>query len=231
MANAAALDLAMASDSTQVDKVVEQLKTNRDDVSLTDLMSVAEHLTGSLHTIFSALDSTIFREFGSIASSITRARDEIDKLQPHDITKDHIPGADRELQAIITATEDATNTIMECSEAILEIEANDLESYKAAVSDNVMQIFEACSFQDITGQRVSKVVNVLEDIDDRVSRFATAFGTTNSDVAVSERERERDERAKDQILNGPALEGEGVDQNDIDQMLTEDQSGIDAMFD
>jgi len=223
--------LALATDSAQIDVMVAQLKTKGDDIALVDLMASAEHLVASMHTIFGALDSSIFREFGQIANSITQARDEIGRLQPSDITTDHIPCAGRELEAIITATEDATNTIMDAAETLLEMEAKDLDTYKAAVEGEVMRIFEACSFQDITGQRVSKVVEALQDIDERVSRISAAFGTEGAGAEKSDREIARDSRKKDQILNGPALAGEGVDQGDIDKLLTDDQSAIDALFD
>jgi len=231
MSKSTAANLALAADTSQIDELVAQLKNKGDDVALVDLMASAEHLVESMHTIFGALDSSIFREFGQIANSITQARDEIGRLQPSDITTDHIPCAGRELEAIITATEDATNTIMDAAETLLEMEAKDLETYKAAVEGEVMRIFEACSFQDITGQRVSKVVEALQDIDERVSRISAAFGTEGTPAEKSDREATRDSRNKDLILNGPSLAGEGVDQIDVDKLLTEDQSAIDALFD
>lgn len=231
MSKTTAANLALAENSGHIDEVVAQLRDRSDDVSLVDLMATAEHLVGSMHTIFGALDSSIFREFGLIANSITQARDEIGRLQPREITEDHIPGAGRELQAIISATEDATHTIMEAAENLLELETRDIDTYRAAVEGEVMRIFEACSFQDITGQRVSKVVEALEDIDERVSRISAAFGTEGASAEKSERENARETRKRDQILHGPALDGEGIDQNDIDQLMSKDQSAIDALFD
>ncbi|VAW15880.1 COG3143: Chemotaxis protein [hydrothermal vent metagenome] len=231
MSQTTAKNLALAGQSGSIDEVMAHLRNKDDDVSLVDLMTTAEHLVGSMQTIFGALDTSILREFGQIASSITKARDEIGRLQPQDITEEHIPEAGRELQAIISATEDATHTIMEAAENLLELEVTDIDTYKTAVEGEVMRIFEACSFQDITGQRVSKVVEALQDIDERVSRISAAFGSELVAVEKSERETTRDNRKRDQILNGPALDGEGIDQGDIDKLLTEDQSSIDALFD
>ena len=231
MTDITASSVALAGNKAPIEEILAQLRDNKEGIPLVDLMATAENLVGSMHTIFSALDTSIFREFGSIAGSITRARDEIGRLQPHDITEEHIPGAGKELQAIVTATEDATHTIMEASEAMLEMEATDLETYKTEVEAQVMRIFEACSFQDITGQRVSKIVETLEDIDERVGRIASAFGATPGTGEKTDRELKRDARKEDQILHGPALDGEGVNQDDIDQMLSEDQSAIDALFD
>ena len=49
------------------------------------------------------------------------------------------------------ATEQASNTIMECAEALMGADASDPAAYKALVDEKMMVIFEACSFQDITG--------------------------------------------------------------------------------
>jgi len=212
---------AAASDGPDLipDVMKRVLGHEGNDVAIVDLMAVAEHLVGSMQTIFGALDTSIFREFGSIASSISNARAEIGRLQPHDISTDRIPEAGKELQAIVTATEDATHTIMEAAEGILALEVDTLDAYRQAVEGEVMRIFEACSFQDITGQRVSKVVEALEDIDERVGRIAAAFGVTDGTAEKSERQKARDARKDALILNGPARSGEGVGQDDIDALF------------
>jgi len=60
---------------------------------------------------------------------------------------------------------------MSAAEAMLASDATDLATYKAMVEQEAMKIFEACSFQDITGQRVTKVVTVLRQIEDRVGKL------------------------------------------------------------
>jgi chemotaxis protein CheZ len=108
---------------------------------------------------------------------------------------------------------------MESAEAILDADTSDAEAYQQLVNDKVMVIFEACSFQDITGQRISKVVETLEHIESRVSRFASAIGAEDTEQPSSEKEDKRKKRKKDLILNGPAMDGEGVSQDDIDALL------------
>ncbi|RME95128.1 MAG: chemotaxis protein, partial [Alphaproteobacteria bacterium] len=117
--------------------------------------------------------------------------------------------------------EDAATRIMECAEAIMEADASDPQGYMEAVNAQVMKIFEACAFQDITGQRISKARENLDSIGTRVSRFASALGTERDEVAApaSEAEKAREERKRKLILNGPAAEGEGVNQDEIDALL------------
>ena len=88
------------------------------------------------------------------------------------------------------------------------------------ISDRVITIFEACNFQDITGQRISKVVGSMKFIEERVTQMAHIWGgleSFNDMEAFTMPEREGDEA----LLNGPALDG--------DPMRTS-QDAIDALF-
>lgn len=191
----------------------------KDDISLIDVLSLAETSIKSLKTFIDGLDSKIYSEFREIAEYIQNTKSEIGHLQANDLQSKHIPEAGEELSAVVTSTEEATTKIMECAEAILEADTADTEAYQQTVNDKMMVIFEACSFQDITGQRISKVVETLEHIETRVSRFAAAIGGEDSDQPACEEEAKRNKRKKDLILNGPAKDGTGVSQNDIDALL------------
>lgn len=233
----------MANSNTQhFDRIASYLREKRGtDVSLADVVALAEITAESLQTFFETMDSAIYRELREIAEYIESMKHEIGTLQPNELKNTRIPAAGQELSAIVSATEKATNRIMECAEAVMAADASDPAAYKALVDDKMMVIFEACSFQDITGQRVAKVVETLEHIEDRVSRFAAAMRAKDIAGYVSEKERKRAERKERLMLNGPQLAGEGVAQNDVDQLLTQSggkaapagaqsQSDIDALF-
>ena len=123
------------------------------------------------------------------------------------------------MSVVVTTTEEATTKIMECAEEILYADISDMKTYRELVNGKIMEIFEACSFQDLTGQRISKVIETLEHIETRVSQFASTIGADDSEGPVSEKEAKRKKRKKDLILNGPALEGQGVNQDEIDALL------------
>ena len=91
------------------------------------------------------------------------------------------------------------------------------------------RIIENCSFQDLSGQRVSKVVTSLKHIESRVERFAATMGV--EDAEESEEERAENERRDRLHLNGPAQDGPEVAQDDIDALMGMDQDAIDALFD
>lgn len=160
-------------------------------------------------------DPELFRELREIAEFITKARNEISALRPNNLRREGFPSAGAELDAIVRDTETATESIMGAAEAMLACEERDLEAYKLFVTDRAMAIFEACSFQDITGQRVTKVLNLLREIEARIGSLASSLGV--DDAAEEETEDLRRRRA--QILNGPAPNGPETSQESIDAMF------------
>jgi len=202
----------------EVRKAANNLR-QKDDISLVDVLTLAEASIHSMKTFIDSLDSTIYREFREIADYIQKTKQEIGHLQANDLRTKHIPQAGHELSAVVSSTEEATTKIMECAELILEADSSDPDTYQQTVNGKVMDIFEACSFQDLTGQRITKVVDTLEHIEKRVSRFASAIRAKDSDETISEQEAKHKKRKEDLLLHGPAREGEGVSQSDIDALL------------
>ncbi len=128
-----------------------------------------------------------------------------------------------QLDAITEATASATDTILSTVEEI-GAKAEELRGVVPEegkpILDRVDELigtaFEACSFQDITGQRISKIVHSMQYIDDRVSAMAALWGDDHlREVAGDEEEIDPDQA----LLNGPALAGEGVSQDEIDKMF------------
>lgn len=174
-------------------------------------------LTNDLEELKTTI-SALHKDCQDLANFIVSARTEIAEIRPSDLQDDKLPRAGKELDAIVEATETATNQIMTATEKIMA--ANDVES--DVVNDACMEIFEACSFQDITGQRISKIVSTLEYIEDYMTRLTKAWGYDGEDALTADITEDSDDDAK--LLNGPALDGEGVDQEFIDQMFEEDSS-------
>lgn len=205
----------------QLDQIVSALKEKRvSEVSLADMISLVEVTTESLHTFFESLDKAVFRELKEIADYIGTMREEIGALRANEMSRARIPAAGQELDAIVKSTEEASNTIMGCAEAVMGAEAIDLESYRAFVEDRMMVIFEACSFQDLTGQRISKVIGTLKTIEARVSRFAEAARVRDLAEIKDPREQAEEERRRLKLLNGPALAGDGNSQDVIDELIS-----------
>ena len=201
------------------DGLIGFLKQKRDNITFQDIISLAEVAAQSMQGFFQAMDAKVYRELREIAGYIESMRTEIGALQVNDLKNSRIPSAGEELGAIVQATENATNTIMTCAEALMGADDSDPAAYKALVDEKMMIIFEACSFQDITGQRIAKVVATLQHIEQRVARFAEVMKATDLDGFLNENERARAERNRKNLLNGPQLAGAGVDQSDVDKMF------------
>lgn len=206
------------------------------DAQIMEVLKLAHQLTDTMKLFFSSLDQSICQEFHYIADYISRTRDEIAALRPNDIKSERIPSAGAELEAVVTDTEKATETIMSAAESVLCDEEADYDTYRANVEAKMMEIIENCSFQDLAGQRVSKVVNSLRHVESRVARFAEVMGVHDADTTVQETDDEK--RAREQLLNGPALDGPETSQDDIDAFFSGegdagalDQGSIDSLFD
>ncbi|MCJ9428460.1 protein phosphatase CheZ [Kordiimonas marina] len=207
----------------QIQLLVDSLrKQNTAALSLTDVASVTEVLIGTMQVFFRSIDTSIYRECRSLSDYISNARKEIAALQPGDLESARIPRAGLELDAIVQQTEEATNTIMEAAEEIMALDPSDMDKYVSTTQDGMMRIFEACSFQDITGQRISKVVETLSHIEQRVMELRDLLGVTDHDIEEAKSAHQAEVEDLDKaLLSGPALEGEGIDQTEVDALMND----------
>jgi chemotaxis protein CheZ len=202
--------------AAKVRSAIELLKQN--DVRgrpLVEVLDLSHQLADAMKAFFGSLDQSVIGEFRYIAEFIQKTRNEIADLQPNEIRDNRIPGASVELDAVVRDTEQATNSIMSEAEILLNADVVTLSAYKAQVDEAMMRVIEACAFQDLTGQRVNKVIATLRHIEERVSHFADALGVT--DTAHVETDEER--RQRELILNGPQINGPAASQDDIDAMF------------
>ncbi|PCI99694.1 MAG: chemotaxis protein [Alphaproteobacteria bacterium] len=160
--------------------------------------------------------AAIMTELRDLLIVIEETRQDLGMVRPTAITGEHIPGATDELDAIIESTSEATGTIMDCCDVIQEKAGGVGGENGDAITAEVMKIFEACSFQDITGQRVSKVVKTFRDIEEKIDKLVNVLGVKTSDI-LPEDSRGADEA----LMNGPQLSGQGISQDDIDKLLAE----------
>jgi len=196
--------------------------TGEEQSNLIEMLSLTENSVATLKSALENFDDSIYNEFRAIAEQINETKSEITKLGINGLNTDRIPEAGRELHAVVESTEEATNQIMECAETIMTADPSSPATYHNIVNDNIMMIFEACSFQDITGQRISKVVETLSYIEKRVSQFAENIEPHLSASKIDyldEEEARSAKRKEDLLLNGPLLDEEGVSQDDIDQLF------------
>jgi len=83
-----------------------------------------------------------------------------------------------ELEAVVHTTETAANQIMEAAEAISECVRASMpdKAAMAAISAKIDAIFEACAFQDLTGQRVRRAIEHLQHVDNALTGLMNPTG-------------------------------------------------------
>ena len=161
----------------------------------------------------------IARELAAVADYIAHVKKEMGALQANELCRDRLPMAHDELGSVVKATASATNTIMTAAEDILNSSEESFDNYRAQVETRVLEIFEACSFQDITGQRISKVLEALGQLEKRLGRFTNAVNARDVSDTQDPDETLRQARREVLMLHGPQMEGQGIEQDDIDKLF------------
>lgn len=173
------------------------------------VQSVMATMRGSL----SATETLLLAEVEALAGTIATARAEVAALKMNDITASHIPLATDELDAIVAHTAAATDAILESCETLDRLGADLTGDAAARLQGVTTRIYEACGFQGLTGQRITKVVAALKAIDAKVVSIIAAFGDRRGEPAAPS-------VALAMVLeNGPQLPQSAMDQSDIDKLL------------
>ena len=183
-----------------------------------------EEITEIVHEVVNSLsgDLTIgefklFHEVEGLARFIHSAKQQILDIRPDYISLAHIPEATTELDAVVAATANATGIILDHAEELDRLGASLDKETAAKINAAVTAIFEACNFQDITGQRITKVVRTLRFIENKVDSLVKAFGSEFGDTAAAPAEPEATGDAA--LLHGPQLPQNANSQDDIDAIL------------
>lgn len=164
-------------------------------------------------------DAGLLAEVEDLGRTIAAAKAEIAALNADEITASQIPSATDELDAVVAHMAVAAETILEACET-LDRTAEDMVGPQAeALQAATLRIYEACSFQDITGQRITKVVSTLKAIEAKVAQIVASFGTRRH--AGEGPAPGGTPSTETGLLNGPQLPGAAMDQANIDRLLAD----------
>jgi chemotaxis protein CheZ len=185
-------------------------------VELDDVASLVHSLMSSVEGDISAGDLKVHKELESMLEYIRRAKSEIAAIQPDKLRDEHIATATDELDAVVSATEEAAGTFMDVAEEIEELAGTSDEAAADKLRNISTRIFEASNFQDITGQRINKVVNAMRHIEARIERLALIVAGEEVPADLLD-DAETDEDME--LLNGPSMPDQANSQEDIDALL------------
>jgi chemotaxis protein CheZ len=168
-------------------------------------------------------------ELDLIHDAISRTKREIAVLHGTSFNGEEMARVNGELGAVVGGTEEATQQILEAAEsidqaatALTKVNSPDQQKLLSEeIQEHVVSIFEACNFQDLTGQRIKKVMNTMKFIENHITVMMDIWGGVDAIKAHAPPTidlREGDAR----LLNGPKLE---------DDVGHASQDDIDALFD
>jgi chemotaxis protein CheZ len=165
-------------------------------------------------------------EIRRLSQFIHALRSDIVVVRTDEVKKEFIPTATDELDAIVEATAEATNAIMDAVETVEKAGAALAGEQASRLTEATTKIYEACGFQDITGQRITKVIKALKEIEQRVDAMVAAFGdeaVTPPAQAKQTAGPKTDGGEKPltdaDLLNGPQLKSAAKTQDEIDALL------------
>ncbi|MGA2994637.1 protein phosphatase CheZ [Bradyrhizobium sp.] len=167
-------------------------------------------------------------ELDLIYDAITKTKREIAVLHGNSFNGEEMAKVNGELGAVVGGTEEATQQILEATEAIdnaatalSRVTSPDQQKLLSEeIQERVVSIFEACNFQDLTGQRIKKVMNTMKFIEHHITVMMDIWGGVDAIKAhappiVDTREGDA------KLLNGPKLDGDvgHASQDDIDALF------------
>jgi chemotaxis protein CheZ len=215
-----------AATKAEIDRSLEALMSRpATEIDVNEMAEIVRGIVGTLHGDLTAGEAAVYHELDGLAQIIRNAKAEIAEIRPDEISSQHLPVAQDELDAVVSATEVATNAIMAAAEKIEATAAAVGGEHADVLSEAVTNIYEACGFQDITGQRITKVVRTLHQIEAKVAALLSAFG---EDIKPAKKPESKPAAAESkpatpgdkELLNGPQMPAAAMNQDDIDAILS-----------
>ncbi|MBP0446242.1 protein phosphatase CheZ [Roseomonas sp. SSH11] len=160
-------------------------------------------------------EAALLAELESLGRMVAAAKEEIAAMRVENVDATHLPAATDELDEVVRSTADAANEILDVCETLENLQPSLAAEAAETVGNCVTRIYEACAFQDITGQRIGKVVNALKQIEHRVRETTGRYAPSAILPARTAPPRTEGER----LANGPQPAAAASSQAEIDALL------------
>lgn len=206
----------------------------------------------SLNEQLSVLETFIARRFDEISMEINATSQQVDMAEDGIVKRfsevleilsainyhgdgNSAANTGVELEAVIEDTENAANHILDAADRIAdyvdgEKDWNDegtREDIRNKIRDDIQEILMACTFQDLTGQRIRNTLNNLHSIEERLSNTFERLGieVKPDDGIIAEKVQKASSQDDVDALFSQAGEEKATDGN------TSSQDDIDSLFD
>lgn len=184
-------------------------------MGLDDAHGYLEKIIKSLHAIDRREKGPLISVLELLSTYVDSTKKDIADLRSTEGSGNSFSTAAVELSEIVAEASKATHAIMNAAEVVEQVSAGLDKDSAAKLNDAVTSIYEACAFQDITGQRISKVVNAMQSIETKVVGLARACGDAVEAQAIVKKPVSDESK----LLNGPQLAVNAKSQDEIDKLF------------
>lgn len=205
------------------ERIEEAKQKNGERILLDDVQALVDSLIDGIVVKAGAENRQMVNELREVLSYVVRAKQEFMSIGPRALSARKIPDANDELNAILGATEEAAGQIMDSADQIGELAGTVGGSAGEEMQNISTRLYEASAFQDICGQRITKVMAILKFLEGRLATLAETLGDSRIDDEDEGIEFDKDGLAvePDRLLHGPQLDGNGISQDEVDALLAE----------
>lgn len=205
------------------ERIEEAKQKNGERILLDDVQALVDSLIDGIVVQAGTENRQMVNELREVLSYVVRAKQEFMSIGPRALSARKIPDANDELNAILGATEEAAGQIMDSADQIGELAGTVGGSVGEEMQNISTRLYEASAFQDICGQRITKVLAILKFLEGRLATLAKTLGDSRIDEEDQSIEFDKDGLAvePDRLLHGPQLDGNGISQDEVDALLAE----------
>lgn len=213
----------MSTQAKLGDSLLKNLMSQRQqkgELSLEDVGAILQQVATDISPCTSEMDGFLRNEISRMADYIDQAKKELADMTKNGKENSNASDVSEQLDAVVKATEHASNEIMNVADAIQATATGIGGEKEQQLMDAATRLYEACSFQDLTGQRISKVISIITYMDEKLHSMTRLFSKVDNGEAsnLSHNVIEGQFNEKD-LLNGPQLNQ--PTQADIDALFGE----------
>lgn len=153
----------------------------------------------------------IIYQLESVLAQFSSLKTEISNISKEVLDKNFVPSIIMDLRSVIIQTEKSVTGILDVCDEINELSKgiNDRNLREALIIKST-RILESCNFQDLTGQRIQKIVHHLSEIESIIYKMLHFL---KPDFKLKYQTK------KDELLNGPQSAENAPSQDSIDALF------------
>lgn len=205
------------------ERIEEAKQKNGERILLDDVQTLVDSLIDGIVAQAGTENRQMVNELREVLNYVVRAKQEFMSIGPRALSARKIPDANDELNAILGATEEAAGEIMDAADQIGELSGTVGGPTGEEMQNISTRLYEVSAFQDICGQRITKVLTILKFLEGRLATLAETLGDSRMDEEDQSIEFDKDGLAvePDRLLHGPQLDGHGISQDEVDALLAD----------